>query len=112
MKNTDPDVYMLPVKYLEVRHYWNFYDHPIDGVCLIDGKWHYFEWYDHEDTAMVRRMTRLECIKDWCGWFIFYRMVGKHTTLAEGKSGEYAAHKGRLGKALERFYFYIHRRYK
>lgn len=103
-----PDAMTIPVRYLEVRHYWNYYDHPLDGVCLIDGRWFWFEWNHHDDVALVRPMTMLECIKDWFRWLAFYWMVGRHTTITNGKRGEYVGHKGWFGNMLERLYYRMH----
>jgi hypothetical protein len=79
-------VHYKELKPLYVSNYW---DHPLHGTCIHDGKLHEFNWEYDDDYVMISKLSFKEKLKWWYKQKKFEICIGYHWTYVDGKKSSY-----------------------
>ena len=68
----------VPADKIRIIYVSHHYDHPLSGVCKLNGSVWWFEREYRSRWARIRKMDRLETIQKWWSRTLFGICVGWH----------------------------------
>ena len=75
----------IPADKMTLHHHCSYYDHPLNGVCIVNGRWWWFDRAYGSRWAECRPMATPEKVKRSLKHLLFVSLVGGHTTYSGGK---------------------------
>jgi hypothetical protein len=86
----------------------NYYDHPLAGDCIYQGKTHKFEWEYQDDNIYLEKLNTFQRIKHWYSRTLFGLCVGWHYHYKRNKKPSYFHYRKPewLYKMLFNLYYY------
>lgn len=71
---------VIPCEELKIVWVDVYYDHPLAGLCSVDGRWWAFEWGFQEDEVTVTELRPWSRLRWWASKRLFEVCVGYHWT--------------------------------